>query len=155
MLIGASIPWLFSSFAIQAVARAAALIVEEVRRQFRLGVLEGKVPPDYTQAVGISTSAAQKELIPLAMLGVLSPVIVGLVLKVEALGGFLTGIIISGQLLAVYLNNAAVPGRARSSSRTSRLIGGEYRQGFGAPHGGVIGGTVGDPFKTLPDQHQP
>ena len=63
MLIGGALPWLFSSFAIQAVARAAGLIVEEVRRQFRLGVLEGKVKPDYRQAVGDLHHAAQKELI--------------------------------------------------------------------------------------------
>jgi len=149
MLIGASIPWLFSSFAIQAVARAAALIVEEVRRQFRLGVLEGKVPPDYTQAVAISTSAAQKELIPLAMLGVLSPIVVGFGLKVEALGGFLAGIIISGQLLAVYLNNA---GGAWDNAK--KLIEDEppdpvANTGKGSERhkAGIVGDTVGDPFK--------
>jgi len=149
MLIGASIPWLFSSFAIQAVARAAALIVEEVRRQFRLGVLEGKVPPDYTQAVAISTSAAQKELIPLAMLGVLSPIVVGFGLKVEALGGFLAGIIISGQLLAVYLNNA---GGAWDNAK--KLIEDEPRdpaantgKGSERHKAGIVGDTVGDPFK--------
>jgi K(+)-stimulated pyrophosphate-energized sodium pump len=149
ILIGASIPWLFSSFAIQAVARAAALIVEEVRRQFRLGVLEGKVPPDYTQAVGISTGAAQKELIPLAMLGVLSPILVGFGLKVEALGGFLAGIIVSGQLLAVYLNNS---GGAWDNAK--KLIEDEPRdaaantgKGSERHKAGVVGDTVGDPFK--------
>ncbi|HET7377232.1 MAG TPA: sodium/proton-translocating pyrophosphatase, partial [Anaerolineae bacterium] len=105
-LIGGAIPWLFSSFAIQAVSRAASLIVLEVRRQFKLGVLEGKIPPDYKQAVGISTTAAQKELIPLALIAVIPPILVGLFLKVEALGGFLAGIILSGQLLAVFMNNA-------------------------------------------------
>src|ERR1044071_6935562 len=72
MLIGAALPWLFSSFAIQAVARAASLIVLEVRRQFKLGVLEGKIKPDYKQAVAISTTAAQKELVSLALLGVVT-----------------------------------------------------------------------------------
>jgi K(+)-stimulated pyrophosphate-energized sodium pump len=149
MLIGGAVPWLFSSFAIQAVARAAALIVEEVRRQFRLGVLEGKVPPDYTQAVGISTGAAQKELIPLAMLGVLSPILVGFGLKVEALGGFLAGIIISGQLLAVFLNNS---GGAWDNAK--KLIEDEPRdpaantgKGSERHKAGVVGDTVGDPFK--------
>jgi K(+)-stimulated pyrophosphate-energized sodium pump len=149
MLIGAAIPWLFSSFAIQAVARAAALIVEEVRRQFRLGVLEGKVPPDYTQAVGISTAAAQKELIPLAMLGVLTPIVVGFALKVEALGGFLAGIIVSGQLLAVFLNNS---GGAWDNAK--KLIEDEPRdpaantgKGSERHKAGVVGDTVGDPFK--------
>src|SRR5258706_363512 len=65
MLVGGALPWLFSSFAIQAVSRAAALIVQECRRQFRLGVLEGKVKPDYAKAVSISTTAAQQELIVL------------------------------------------------------------------------------------------
>lgn len=60
MLIGGSLPWMFSSLAINAVNRAAGLIVDEVRRQFKLGVLEGKIPPDYRQAVAISTAAAQK-----------------------------------------------------------------------------------------------
>ena len=106
MLIGGALPWLFSSFAIQAVARAASLIVMEVRRQFKLGVLSGKVKPDYKQAVEISTTAAQKELVSLALLGIVTPIVVGLFLQVEALGGFLAGIIVSGQLLAVFLNNS-------------------------------------------------
>ena len=106
MLIGGALPWLFSSFAIQAVTRAASLIVLEVRRQFKLGVLEGKVKPDYKQAVEISTTAAQKELVSLALLGIVTPIVVGLTLQVEALGGFLAGIIVSGQLLAVFLNNS-------------------------------------------------
>ncbi len=106
MLIGGALPWLFSSFAIQAVARAASLIVLEVRRQFKLGVLEGKVKPDYAQAVEISTTAAQKELVSLALLGIVTPIVVGIFLHVEALGGFLAGIIVSGQLLAVFLNNS-------------------------------------------------
>lgn len=106
MLIGGALPWLFSSFAINAVSRAAALIVEEVRRQFKGGVLEGKTKPDYTNAVNISTVAAQKELIVLAVLGIVSPIVVGLTFGVEALGGFLAGIIVSGQLLAVFMSNA-------------------------------------------------
>ncbi len=149
MLIGGALPWLFSSFAIQAVARAAGLIVLEVRRQFKLGVLEGRVPPDYQQAVSISTSAAQKELVPLALLGVLTPILVGLVLKVEALGGFLAGIIISGQLLAVYLNNA---GGAWDNAK--KLIEDEPRdaarntgKGSERHKSAVVGDTVGDPMK--------
>ena len=148
-LIGGALPWLFSSFAIQAVSRAASLIVEEVRRQFKLGVLEGKVKPDYRQAVGISTEAAQKELVPLALLGVISPILVGLVLGVEALGGFLAGIILSGQLLAVFMNNA---GGAWDNAK--KLIEDEPRdpqnnlgKGSERHKAGVVGDTVGDPFK--------
>ena len=106
MLIGGALPWLFSSFAIQAVSRAAALIVEEARRQFKAGVLEGKIKPDYAKAISIATTAAQKELVGLALLGIVTPIVVGLMLQVEALGGFLAGIIVSGQLLAVFLNNS-------------------------------------------------
>jgi len=149
MLIGGAVPWLFSSFAIQAVSRAASLIIMEVRRQFKLGVLEGKVKPDYRQAVALATQAAQKELIPLALIGVLSPIIVGMVLQVEALGGFLAGIILSGQLLAVFMNNS---GGAWDNAK--KLIEDEPRdpannlgKGSERHKAGVVGDTVGDPFK--------
>jgi K(+)-stimulated pyrophosphate-energized sodium pump len=149
MLIGGALPWLFSSFAIQAVSRAASLIVLEVRRQFKLGVLEGKVQPDYRQAVEISTSAAQKELVSLALLGILTPIVVGLLLHVEALGGFLAGIIISGQMLAVFLNNS---GGAWDNAK--KLIEDEPKnpkkntgKGSERHKAGVVGDTVGDPFK--------
>ncbi len=149
VLIGGALPWLFSSFAIQAVSRAAFLIVQEVRRQFSLGVLDGKVPPDYRQAVAISTAAAQKELVSLALLGVATPIVIGLVLKVEALGGFLAGIILSGQLLAVFMNNA---GGAWDNAK--KLIEDEPSEphnnlGKGSERhkAGVVGDTVGDPMK--------
>jgi K(+)-stimulated pyrophosphate-energized sodium pump len=149
MLIGGALPWLFSSFAIQAVSRAASLIVMEVRRQFKLGVLEGKVKPDYRQAVSISTAAAQKELVSLALLGILTPILVGLLLQVQALGGFLAGIILSGQLLAVFLNNS---GGAWDNAK--KLIEDEPKdvkknRGKGSERhkAGVVGDTVGDPFK--------
>jgi len=149
VLIGGALPWLFSSFAIQAVARAASLIVLEVRRQFKLGVLEGKVKPDYRQAVEISTTAAQKELVSLALLGIVTPIVVGLTLQVEALGGFLAGIIISGQLLAVFLNNS---GGAWDNAK--KLIEDEPKdpknnlgKGSERHKAGVVGDTVGDPFK--------
>jgi len=149
MLIGGALPWLFSSFAIQAVTRAASLIVLEVRRQFKLGVLEGKIAPDYKQAVGISTAAAQKELVSLALLGIVTPIVVGLTLQVEALGGFLAGIIVSGQLLAVFLNNS---GGAWDNAK--KLIEDEPKdpkknsgKGSERHKASVVGDTVGDPFK--------
>jgi len=149
MLIGGALPWLFSSFAIQAVSRASALIVQEARRQFRLGVLENKVAPDYRQAVSIATSAAQKELIGLALLGIVTPIVVGLLLQVEALCGFLAGIIVSGQLLAVFMNNA---GGAWDNAK--KLIEDEPRdlakntgKGSERHKAGVVGDTVGDPMK--------
>lgn len=149
VLIGGALPWLFSSFAIQAVARAASLIVLEVRRQFKLGVLEGKIEPDYKQAVEISTTAAQKELVSLALLGIVTPIVVGLALQVEALGGMLAGIIVSGQLLAVFLNNS---GGAWDNAK--KLIEDEPKdpknnlgKGSERHKAGVVGDTVGDPFK--------
>jgi K(+)-stimulated pyrophosphate-energized sodium pump len=149
MLIGGALPWLFSSFAIQAVSRASALIVQEARRQFRLGVLEGKVKPDYRQAISIATTASQKELVSLALLGVVTPIVVGMVFQVEALGGFLAGIIVSGQLLAVFMNNA---GGAWDNAK--KLIEDEPRdpsantgKGSERHKAGVVGDTVGDPMK--------
>jgi K(+)-stimulated pyrophosphate-energized sodium pump len=125
------------------------LIVEECRRQFKLGVLRGKVKPDYRKAVNISTEAAQKELIPLALLGVLTPILLGLLLGVNALGGFLAGIILSGQLLAVFMNNA---GGAWDNAK--KLIEDEPKnpkknlgKGSERHKAGVVGDTVGDPMK--------
>jgi len=145
MLIGGAIPWLFSSLTINSVARAASLIVEEVRRQFRIpGLMEGKVQPDYKQAVGICTRAAQKELISLALIAVLSPLIVGMFLGVEALGGFLTGVILSGQLLAVFM---AIAGGAWDNAKKlieDGLYGGK---GSECHKASVVGDTVGDPLK--------
>ena len=145
LLIGASIPWLFSSLMINAVSRAASLIVVEVRRQFKIpGLMEGKVKPDYGQAVGICTVAAQKELVGLAAMAVLIPLLVGLGLRVEALGGFLGGVIISGQLLAVFMANS---GGAWDNAK--KLIeDGHYGGRGSAQHkASIVGDTVGDPLK--------
>ncbi len=154
MLLGGALPWMFSSLAINAVNRAAGLIVDEVRRQFRNGVLEpvdspNHKAPDYRQAVSISTAAAQKELGSLAVLSVVPPILVGMFLGVEALGGFLAGIILSGQLLAVYMSNA---GGAWDNAK--KLIEDEpkdVKQNLGKHSerhkAAVVGDTVGDPLK--------
>jgi K(+)-stimulated pyrophosphate-energized sodium pump len=149
MLIGGAIPWLFSSFAIQAVSRAASLIVLEVRRQFKLGVLTGRVKPDYRQAVEISTAAAQKELVGLALLGIVTPIVVGLLLGIEAVGGLLAGIIISGQLLAVFLNNSggAWDNAKKLIEDEPKNIAKNTGKGSERHKAGVVGDTVGDPFK--------
>ncbi len=149
MLIGGAIPWLFSSFAIQAVSRAAALIVLEARRQFGLGVLEGTVEPDYRQAVSISTTAAQKELVSLAIIGVVSPIVVGLTLQVEALGGFLAGLILSGQLLAVFMNNAGGAWDNAKKLVEDEPIDPANNTGKGSERhkASIVGDTVGDPMK--------
>jgi K(+)-stimulated pyrophosphate-energized sodium pump len=150
LLIGGALPWLFSSLSIRAVSRAAGLIVEEVRRQFRIpGLMEGTVKPDYAKVVGISTQAAQKELIPLAVIAVLTPLAVGLILQVEALGGFLAGIILSGQLLAVFMSNAggAWDNAKKAIEDEPRSI--EMNTGKGSERhkASVVGDTVGDPLK--------
>lgn len=149
MLIGAALPWLFSSFAINAVNRAAGLIVLEVRRQFKLGVLEGKAKPDYKNAVGISTIAAQKELIVLATLGIVSPILVGLSMGVEALGGFLAGIIVSGQLLAVFMSNSggAWDNAKKVVEDEPSDLAANTGKGSERHKASVVGDTVGDPLK--------
>jgi K(+)-stimulated pyrophosphate-energized sodium pump len=150
MMIGGAIPWLFSAFAIKAVTRAANQMVTEVRRQFKIpGLMEGKVKPDYARAVSISTEAAQKELVPLALMAVLSPIIVGLVLQVEALGGFLAGIILSGQLLAVFMSNAG--GAWDNAKKTIEDEPRDPANNLGKRSerhkASVVGDTVGDPLK--------
>jgi K(+)-stimulated pyrophosphate-energized sodium pump len=150
LLLGGALPWLFSSLSIRAVTRAAGLIVEEVRRQFRIpGLMEGKVLPDYARVVGISTTAAQKELIPLAAISVLLPLAVGLLLQVEALGGFLAGIIMSGQLLAVFMANAggAWDNAKKSIEDEPRDLQANTGKGSERHKAGVVGDTVGDPLK--------
>jgi K(+)-stimulated pyrophosphate-energized sodium pump len=149
-LLGGALPWLFSSLSIRAVSRAAAQIVEEVRRQFRIpGIMEGTVKPDYAQAVGISTRSAQKELIPLATIAVLTPLLVGMVLQVEALGGFLAGVILSGQLLAVFMSNAggAWDNAKKSIEDEPRDLVLNTGKGSERHKAGVVGDTVGDPLK--------
>jgi K(+)-stimulated pyrophosphate-energized sodium pump len=150
LLLGGALPWLFSSFAIRAVSRAATLIVEEVRRQFRIpGVLEGTVKPDYARVVTICTLAAQKELLSLALLSVATPLVVGLVMQVEALGAFLAGSILVGQLLAVFMANAGAAWdnakkRVENEPRDpARNLG----KGSERHKASVVGDTVGDPLK--------
>ncbi len=145
MLIGACIPWLFSSLIINAVTRAASLIVNEVRRQFKIpGLLEGKVKPDYQNAVDICTVAAQRELLPLAVISVIAPLIVGILLGVEALGGLLGGVIVSGQLLAVFM---ATSGGAWDNAKKTIEDGAHGGKGSDCHKAAVVGDTVGDPLK--------
>jgi len=149
-LLGGALPWLFSSLSIRAVSRAASQIVEEVRNQFRIpGIMEGTVKPDYARVVSISTRSSQKELIPLAVISITLPLAVGLILGVEALGGFLAGVILSGQLLAVFMANS---GGAWDNAK--KLIEDEPRdlvantgKGSERHKAGVVGDTVGDPLK--------
>jgi K(+)-stimulated pyrophosphate-energized sodium pump len=145
LLIGGTIPFLFSSLSISAVTRAAGEIVEEVRRQFRIpGIIERTVKPDYQKAVDICTVSAQRELVPLALIAVLSPIFVGALLGVEALGGFLAGVILSGQLLAVFMAGAGGAWDNAKKMIEDGLYGGK---GSDAHHAAVVGDTVGDPLK--------
>ncbi|WP_408626217.1 sodium-translocating pyrophosphatase [Athalassotoga saccharophila] len=145
LLIGGAIPWLFSSLMINAVAKAAGAMVEEVRRQFKIpGLMEGKVKPDYEKPVEISTAAAQRELITLATFVILTPVVVGLVLGEESLGGFLAGAILSSQLLAVFM---ATSGGAWDNSKKTIEDGIYGGKGSEAHKASVVGDTVGDPLK--------
>lgn len=150
LLIGGALPWLFSSLSIRAVSRAASQVVEEVRKQFKIpGILEGTVKPDYARVVGISTRSSQKELIPLAILAIITPLVVGMVLQVEALGGFLAGVIISGQLLAVFMSNTggAWDNAKKAIEDEPRDILANTGKGSERHKAGVVGDTVGDPLK--------
>lgn len=145
LLIGGSVPFLFSALTIRAVGRAAYLIVNEVRRQFRIpGLMEGKVKPDYAKAVGLCTAAAQRELLGVGVLAVLLPIIVGFIFKEVALGGFLAGVILVGQLMAVFMANAGGAWDNAKKAIEDGLYGGKGRE----PHkASVVGDTVGDPLK--------
>jgi K(+)-stimulated pyrophosphate-energized sodium pump len=150
LLLGGALPWLFSSLSIRSVSRAAGLVVEEVRRQFRIpGIMEGTKTPDYARVVGISTASAQKELVPLATIAVLTPLIIGMVLGVEALGGFLAGIIVSGQLLAVFMSNTggAWDNAKKSIEDEQRDLVANTGKGSERHKAAVVGDTVGDPLK--------
>ncbi len=149
-LLGGALPWMFSSLSIRAVSRAAGQIVEEVRKQFRIpGIMEGKVTPDYAKVVAISTASAQKELIPLATISVALPLLVGLVLKVEALGGFNAGVILCGQLLAVFMANTggAWDNAKKSVEDEPRNLAANTGKGSERHKASVVGDTVGDPLK--------
>ena len=150
VLLGAALPWLFSALNIKAVTRAAGEMVMEVRRQFRIpGILEGTKAPDYDRAVDISTTAAQKELISLAALTVSIPIIVGILFGVAALGGFLGGIIVSGQLLAVFMSNTGGAWDNAKKAIEDEPSDPANNTGKGSERHkiGIVGDTIGDPLK--------
>ncbi|MBE2268313.1 MAG: sodium-translocating pyrophosphatase [Anaerolinea sp.] len=145
VLLGACLPVIFASLLIKAVNRAAGFIMTEVRRQLKIPeIMNGTKTPDYAQAVSISTKAAQAELIPLGLIAILSPIVVGFLLKEQALGGFLVGVIVSGQLLAVYMANA---GGAWDNAKKYIEDGHEGGKGSANHKAAVVGDIVGDPFK--------
>ena len=148
VLIGALLPFVFSGMTMQAVGSAAGAMIEEVRRQFReiKGLREGKkgVKPDAARAVEISTTGSLKAMILPSILAIVSPILIGLFLKAEALGGMLAGSIVSGFLLAIFMANA---GGAWDNAKKYIEDGNYDGKGSDAHKAAVTGDTVGDPFK--------
>jgi K(+)-stimulated pyrophosphate-energized sodium pump len=146
LLIGGSIAFLFSSLAIRAVGRSAGTVVQEVRRQFREhpGIMDRTERPEYGRVIDICTAAAQRELATPALLAILAPAVVGFALGDLALGAFLAGTILTGQLMANFLNNS---GGAWDNAKKYIEDGHEGGKGSESHKAAVIGDTVGDPFK--------
>ncbi len=146
LLIGGTLPFLFGALTMGAVGRTAQKMVEEVRRQFReiKGILEGTEKPDYASCIAISTDAALKEMIIPGILAIIAPIIIGFVLGIEALGGFLAGAIVSGVMLALFMANA---GGAWDNAKKFIEEGHLGGKGSEAHKAAVVGDTVGDPLK--------
>jgi len=146
LFLGAMLPFLFSSFAMGAVGRAAFSMIEEVRRQFReiKGLLEGTGKADYARCVDISTKAAIREMITPGLIAVLTPVVIGLAGGPKMLGGVLAGVTVSGVMMALFMSNA---GGAWDNAKKHIEGGTHGGKGSDAHKAAVIGDTVGDPFK--------
>jgi len=144
-LIGGGLIFLFSALLIRSVNRAAFKMIGVVRRQLRIpGIMEGTKTPDYAECVDVSTRAAQRELLPIGVVAVLTPIVIGFLLGATALGGFLAGIILAGQLMAVFMSNA---GGAWDNAK-KYIEEGHYGGKKSEPRkAAVVGDTVGDPFK--------
>lgn len=146
LFIGALMPFLFSSFLMKAVGKAAFQIVEEVRRQFKeiKGLMAGKAKPDYAKAVDIATTSALQQLMVPGAMAVLTPLAVGFLLGPQALGGLLAGVIASGFLLAVFMSTS---GGAWDNAKKFIEDGNYGGKGSDAHKAAIVGDTVGDPFK--------
>ncbi len=146
LFIGGLLPFLFSSLLMKAVGKAAFEIVEEVRRQFRQnkGLMSGKARPDYAKCVDLATAGALQQLMVPGILAVLTPLVVGFLFGVEALGGLLAGVIVSGFLLALMM---ATAGATWDNAKKYIEDGNFGGKGSDAHKAAVVGDTVGDPFK--------
>lgn len=146
LLVGGMLTFLFTALTMESVSKAAYQMVEEVRRQFHenAGILEGKTKPDYKRCVGISTQAALHEMIVPGILAAASPIVVGLVLGTDALGGMLAGALVTGVLMAIFMSNS---GGAWDNAKKYIEAGNNGGKGSEAHHAAVVGDTVGDPFK--------
>lgn len=146
VLIGAMLPFMFSALTMESVGKAANKMIEEVRRQFKEkpGIMEGTEKPDYTTCVDISTGAALKEMILPGISAIVVPIFIGILLGAEALGGLIAGAVASGVLMAIMMSNA---GGAWDNAK-KYIEGGVYGgKGSDTHKAGVVGDTVGDPFK--------
>ena len=146
LLIGGMLPFVFSALTMESVSKAAYKMIEEVRRQFHdiPGILEGTVKPDYRSCVSISTRAALHEMIIPGVMAVVAPLLVGILLGSEALGGLLAGSLVTGVLLAIFMSNA---GGAWDNAKKYIEEGHHGGKGSSAHKAAVVGDTVGDPFK--------
>jgi K(+)-stimulated pyrophosphate-energized sodium pump len=145
LLIGGSVPFLFSALAIRAVGRTAGVVVQEVRKQFADGkIMRGEKEPEYGPVIDICTEASLRELTTPALLAVLTPVVVGFGISFQALGAFLAAVILVGQLMANYLSNA---GGAWDNAKKYIEDGHHGGKGSDPYRAAVIADTVGDPFK--------
>jgi len=146
LLIGGMLPFLFSAFTMESVSKAAYSMIEEVRRQFREipGIMEGKSKPDYTKCVDISTKAALREMIIPGVMAVIAPIIIGVLLGTEAVGGMLAGSLVTGVMMAIFMSNA---GGAWDNAKKYIENGNHGGKGSEAHKAAVVGDTVGDPFK--------
>jgi K(+)-stimulated pyrophosphate-energized sodium pump len=148
LLLGATLPFVFSAFAMGAVGRAALSMVEEVRRQFKSipGLLEGTGKADYARCVDISTQAAIREMITPGLVAVLTPIVIGLIGGPSMLGGVLAGVLVTGVMMALFMANAGGAwDNAKKFIEGGKLEG--YAKGSDPHKAAVIGDTVGDPFK--------
>lgn len=146
LFIGGMLPFLFSAMTMESVGKAANQMIEEVRRQFKSipGLMEGTGRPDYKRCVEISTKAALREMLIPGVLAVLSPLVVGLLLGPQALGGLLAGALVTGVMMAIFMSNA---GGAWDNAKKYIEEGANGGKGSEAHKAAVVGDTVGDPFK--------